>query len=196
VELSERESPSRTPEEGARAWALVAALPHRTKLLIGVASVALAAGCFVRFGFSGRAVVGAAYASVLILLAAIDFHRRLIPNVIVVPAIFLVLAAQIVLDPDRTLEWVLAALGAGLFFYIPAVVFPAGLGMGDVKLAALIGAALGKSVVGALFVTLLAGALYGILVLTREGWRARTKAIPYGPFLVLGGLLALFIGDG
>jgi leader peptidase (prepilin peptidase)/N-methyltransferase len=74
------------------------------------------------------------------------------------------------------------------------LIYPAGMGMGDVKLAALIGAALGRSVVAAIAVTLFAGGAFAVLVLVREGLGARKKAIPFGPFLALGGLVVLFLG--
>ena len=100
-----------------------------------------------RFGFSGRAVVGAFFACVLVLLSAIDLDRRLIPNVIVLPALAICLAAQIALYPDHALEWVLASFLAALALFLPLLVVPTGMGMGDVKLAALLGAVLGRSVV-------------------------------------------------
>jgi leader peptidase (prepilin peptidase) / N-methyltransferase len=176
------------------AVAYVRALPQRAQLAAAGVAGAVAIGCFVRFGLSGRAAVGALFAVVLLLLAAIDLQRRLIPNVIVLPTLVVVLAAQIALDPDRTLEWVVASLGAALFLFIPHLVYPAGMGMGDVKLAALLGAALGKSVIGALAVGLFTAAAFALLVLLREGLNGRKKAIAYGPFLVFGGLLVLFLG--
>jgi leader peptidase (prepilin peptidase) / N-methyltransferase len=170
------------------------ALPPKAQVAVaGVAGVA-AAGCFLRFGLSGRAAVGALFAAVLIVLSAIDLQRRLIPNVIVLPTLVVVLAAQIALFPDGTLEWVLASLGAALFFFIPLLVYPAGMGMGDVKLAALLGAALGKSVIAAVIIGLFSAAVFGLVVLLREGLGSRKKAIAYGPFLAFGGLLVLLLG--
>jgi leader peptidase (prepilin peptidase)/N-methyltransferase len=148
----------------------------------------------VRFGVGGRGLVGAFFAAVLVLLTAIDLDRRLIPNAIVLPATAAVLVAQIALFPDRTLEWVLASLGAALFLFIPALIFPGGMGMGDVKLAALLGAALGQSVIGAIFAGLLAGAAFSVMVLVREGMSARKKTIAYGPYLAFGGVLVLLVG--
>ena len=189
MELTEASEPA-LPE----GWALVRALPHRRKLQVAALSALLTIGCFVRFGFSERALVGSLFAATLALLTATDLERRLIPNVVVLPATALVLIAQIAFFPDRTLEWILASFGAALFFFIPLLVYPAGLGMGDVKLAALMGAALGKSVAAAILGALLAGAAYAIFVLVREGMSARRKAIPYGPFLAAGGLVVLFVG--
>jgi leader peptidase (prepilin peptidase)/N-methyltransferase len=176
VELTGASEPA-----GAGGWALVRALPRRWQIVVAASTAVLTVACFLRFGFGGRAFVGAVFAATLVLLTATDFDRRLIPNAIVLPATVLVLLAQIALFPERTLEWVLATLGAALFFFIPALIVPAGMGMGDVKLAALLGAALGKSVIGAILVGL-------------QGMRARRKAIAYGPFLAFGGLLVLLLG--
>jgi len=169
-------------------------LPDNQRLVIGGASAVLVVGSFVRFGLSGHALVGAILAPTLVLLAAIDLDRRLIPDVIVLPALAAVLILQIAFYPEHTLEWVLAMLGAALFLFIPMLISPAAMGMGDVKLAALLGAALGKSVVAALFVGLLAGGAYGLVVFAREGLAARRKAIAFGPFLAFGGLVILFFG--
>jgi leader peptidase (prepilin peptidase) / N-methyltransferase len=195
VELSQARGEGKadvTPEPGALGY--IRELPQRAQVAVACAAGAVVVGCFVRFGLSGRAAVGALFATVLVLLAAIDLQRRLIPNLIVLPTLVVVLLAQIALSPDRTLEWVLASLGAALFFFVPLLVYPAGMGMGDVKLAALLGAALGKSVIAAVVAALLAAAVFGLAVLVREGLGSRKKAIAYGPFLAFGGLLVLFLG--
>lgn len=175
------------------AIAHIRALPRSWQIGVAGASVALVAGCLARFGLSAYAFVGVILSVSLVLLAAIDLDRRLLPDAIVVPALAAVLALQIAFYPDQTLEWVLAALLAALFFFVPLVVYPAGMGMGDVKLAALLGAALGKSVAAAIFAGLLAAAVVALIVLAREGLGARKKTIPFGPFLAFGGLVALFL---
>jgi leader peptidase (prepilin peptidase)/N-methyltransferase len=173
----------------------VRALPRGQQLAIAGASVVLTVACFIRFGVSGRAVVESLFASVLVLLAAIDIQRRVIPNVIVLPTLAIVLLAQIALAPDRTLEWVIASVGAALFFFVPLLIYPAGMGMGDVKLAALLGAALGKAVISALVAGLLAAAAVALYILLRDGFSAgRKTAIAYGPFLAFGGLVAVLFG--
>ena len=172
----------------------ITSLPRRRQLAVACLSAVLVVSSFVRFGATGHALVGAILAPVLVLLTAIDLDRRLLPDVIVLPTLAVVLILQIAFYPHHTLEWVLAALGAALFFFIPMLVYPAGMGMGDVKLAALLGAALGKSVVAAIGVGLLAGGVFALVVLAREGLGARRKAIPFGPFLALGALLVFFLG--
>jgi leader peptidase (prepilin peptidase)/N-methyltransferase len=176
------------------AAAYVLNLPRRSQLAAGGAGVMLAAGCFARFGLSAHALVGAILAVALVLLTAIDLQRRLLPDVIVLPTLAVVLILQIAFYPEHALEWVLAALAAALFFFVPLLVYPAGMGMGDVKLAALLGAALGKSVVAAIAVGLVAGGAFALLVIAREGVGARKKAVPFGPFLALGGVVVLFLG--
>jgi leader peptidase (prepilin peptidase)/N-methyltransferase len=158
---------------------------------IGAVLVALS---FVRFGFGPRAVVGAFFAAVLVVLSVVDLEERRIPNRIVLPATAVVLAAQVGFFPERALEWVVASLAAALFLLLPLLVYPGGMGMGDVKMALLLGAALGQAVVVALLVgTLVPGVLAAILLASR-GAAARKTALPYGPFLALGGLVALFFG--
>jgi leader peptidase (prepilin peptidase) / N-methyltransferase len=176
------------------AIAHVHALPRRRRLAAACGSVALAAGCFARFGFTVHACVGAILAVALVFLTAIDLDRRLLPDAIVLPILAIVLILQIAFYPDHALEWVLAALAAALFFFVPFLIYPAGMGMGDVKLAALLGAALGKSVAAAILAGLLAAAVVVLVVLAREGLGARKKTIAFGPFLAFGGLLVLFLG--
>jgi leader peptidase (prepilin peptidase)/N-methyltransferase len=161
---------------------------------VAVAGAILAIACFERFGLSGHAVVATCFAVVLVVLAAIDLERRIIPNRIVLPAVVLVLAAQIALSPDRALEWTAAALGAALFLLLPLLVYPSGMGMGDVKLALLLGAGLGWAIVPALVAGLFAAFIVALVVLVRGGLAARKTALPFGPFLVLGALFGLFLG--
>jgi leader peptidase (prepilin peptidase) / N-methyltransferase len=186
-------SPAEAPARlSARAHVL--SLSHAQRLVVLYAGAFLAIASIVRFGFSEHALVGVIFAPTLVLLTVIDLDRRLIPDAIVVPALGAVLILQIAFHPDHTLEWVLASLGAALFFFIPMLIYPAGMGTGDVKLAALLGAALGRSVTAAIAFALVAGGVVALLVLAREGIGARKKAIPFGPFLAAGGLLVFFLG--
>jgi leader peptidase (prepilin peptidase) / N-methyltransferase len=153
----------------------------------------VAALCFLRFGFGGEALVSALFAGVLVVLTAIDIERRIVPNKIVLPATGVILVSQLLLNPDRWLEFVLATLGAGLFLFVPRLLYPAGMGLGDVKLAMLLGAGLGASVVLAFVVGLVAGFVAAVFLLVTRGSAARKMAIPFVPFLALGGLVALFL---
>jgi len=138
----------------------------------------------------GELVVLFFFAAVLIALAIIDIRTRRLPNRIVLPAAAIVLVTHIAIAPEHALEWILAAAGAFLLMFAAHLAHPSGLGLGDVKLALLLGAALGWAVAGALVVGFLAAALAGIVVLIRGGWTARKHTMPLGPFLAAGGLVA------
>jgi leader peptidase (prepilin peptidase) / N-methyltransferase len=156
-------------------------------------SVPLVALVFARFGASGHALVGAFFVASLAVLSAIDVAERRLPNRIVLPSAAAVLAAQTALFPDRALEWTLAAVVASLFLLVPALVHPAALGMGDVKLALLLGAALGSAVVSALVLGFLAAAVYALVLLGRHGAAGRRRTMPLGPFLAFGGVAAVLL---
>src|SRR3954468_23365073 len=152
----------------------------------------LVAGCVFDFGLSGRAAVGAFFCVVLVAISAIDLEHRIIPNRIVLPAAAVALVAQTALDPS--IEWVAAGLGASLFLFVFALVYPAGMGMGDVKLALLMGVVLGRTVPVALMSGMIFAMVPAVVLLARHGSKARKMGIPFGPFLALGSVLALFAG--
>jgi leader peptidase (prepilin peptidase)/N-methyltransferase len=140
-----------------------------------------------------QALVVAFFVVVLVVLSFIDVRTRRLPNRIVLPAAAVVLAAHVAIAPDRALEWVVAALGAFALLLAAALAYPGGLGMGDVKLALLLGAALGWAVGAALVIGFAAAGLAGVLMIVRSGWSARRAALPLGPFLALGALAALLL---
>lgn len=148
---------------------------------------------FFRFGAGGRFAVAAFVIASLCVLSAIDLAERRLPNRIVLPSAAAVLAAQIALFPDRTLEWVVAALGSWLVLLLLWCAYPDGLGMGDVKLALLLGAALGSAVLTALFLGAVAAAVYALFLLARDGASARRRTIPLGPFLAFGAIAVLLL---
>ena len=188
------------PPVSAQPPARLSARAHLTSLSRGQRfAAAYGAGIvtiasFGRFGLSGHALVGAIFGSAVIVLTIIDLDRRLIPDAIVLPTLAVVLVLQIAFHPHHTVEWVVASLATAAFFFLPMLLYPAAMGIGDVKLGALLGAALGKSVVAAVFLALLAGGAVALVVLFREGVGARKKAIAFGPFLALGGLVLFFLG--
>jgi leader peptidase (prepilin peptidase)/N-methyltransferase len=159
---------------------------------VELATALLVAGCFARFGLSGRAFVGAFFCAALVAVTATDLEHRIIPNRIVIPAAAIVLVAQTALSPSP--EWALAAVGASGFLLAFALAYPTGLGMGDVKLALLMGAALGRSVSVALLLGMFAALVPALVLLARHGSKARKMGIPFGPFLALGSVVALFAG--
>jgi leader peptidase (prepilin peptidase) / N-methyltransferase len=162
---------------------------------VELATALLVAASFLRFGLTGEGAVAAYFCAALVVLSAIDAERRILPDLIVLPSWLLVLGAQIALDPGRTVECVGASLGASLFLFLALVAYPKGMGMGDVKLALLLGAALGATVSVGLMVGMLAALAYSTVLFSRHGLAARKMAIPFGPFLAFGALVALFAGD-
>jgi prepilin signal peptidase PulO-like enzyme (type II secretory pathway) len=164
-------------------------------LAVELLTAALVAACFLRFGLTADAFVAALFVSVLVVLSAIDFERRILPDKIVLPSFAVVLAAQVALHPDRTVEWVAASLGASLFLFLALLAYPRGMGMGDVKLCLLLGAMLGWSVAVGLMVGMFAALVPAVVLLARHGAAARKMGIPFGPFLALGAVVALFAGD-
>jgi leader peptidase (prepilin peptidase)/N-methyltransferase len=159
---------------------------------VELATALLIAGSVWKFGLTLDAAVAAFFCAVLVAISATDLEHRIVPNRIVVPAAAIVLVAQTALHPS--VEWTAGALGASTFLLVTALVYPAGMGMGDVKLALLLGAMLGRTVPIALMAGMLSALVPSIVLLARHGSAARKMAIPFAPFLALGGVLALFAG--
>jgi leader peptidase (prepilin peptidase)/N-methyltransferase len=153
----------------------------------------LVAGCFWKFGLTGSAVVASFFCLALVAVSATDIEHRIIPNRIVLPAAAIVLAANTALHPSP--RWAIAAFGASGFLFAAALAYPKGMGMGDVKLALLMGAALGKTVPVALMVGMVATLVPALFLLARHGSAARKMGVPFGPFLALGSVVALFAGQ-
>ena len=173
---------------------LLARTPASRRLWpLTAATALLGAGCGLDFGLTLEALISAVFCFVLVIITRTDLEHHLIPNRVVVPAGVLVLLARTIDDPS--IEWVAAALGAGLVLFLIVFAYPKGMGMGDVKLAFLLGAALGVSVIVAVFFGFISAFVPAAILLIRHGRAARKSAIPLGPFLALGGVLALFAGD-
>ncbi len=162
--------------------------------LVELVTALLVAGCGLRFGLTAYAAIAAGFCIVLVAISAIDVEHRIVPNRIVVPAAAVALVAQTVREPS--VEWVAAALGASLFLFVAALVYPRGMGMGDVKLALLLGAMLGRDVTVGLMVGLLAGLVLALALFATKGMAARKQAVPFAPFLAFGAVVALFAGPG
>jgi leader peptidase (prepilin peptidase) / N-methyltransferase len=152
----------------------------------------LLAGCVLAFGLAAEAAIAAFFCAVLVAVSVIDLEHRIIPNRIVLPATVVVLVANTARDLSP--EWAIASLAASGFLFAAALAYPAGMGMGDVKLALLMGAALGTSVSVALMAGMLAAMIPGLALIARHGAKARKMGIPFGPFLALGSVVALFWG--
>ncbi len=160
--------------------------------VVPVAAGTVAALAFRSLPYGPTAAIAGFLAGVLVVIAATDIERRIIPNQIVLPAIAIVLIARIAFFPARTLEWTAAALLAAAVLMLPRLRNPAAMGMGDVKLAMLIGAALGWGAFVALAVAFLSSLPVAAVLLVRRGRAAREAALPFGPFLAVGALLVVF----
>jgi leader peptidase (prepilin peptidase)/N-methyltransferase len=160
---------------------------------VELATALLVAGCFADFGLSLHALAAAVFCVALVAISAIDIERRIVPNRIVLPATVVVLALMLAWKPSA--EWPVAGFGAALFLFLAALAYPAGMGMGDVKLALLLGVAVGRSVPVALMAGMLAALVPSAVMFARHGSAARKMGIPFAPFLSLGGVVALFAGD-
>src|SRR2546421_1203508 len=161
---------------------------------------ALTAGLCVGAVLAHHSAASIALSVTLILLlvpaAAIDIEHRIIPNRLTALGAVLALGIGLLLDPSGEPERLIAGAAAGGFLLIAALAYPGGMGMGDVKLAGVMGLFLGRAVAAAVMIALIAGVLVGAFVIARKGARAgRKTAIPFGPFLALGGLVSVFAGQ-
>jgi leader peptidase (prepilin peptidase)/N-methyltransferase len=140
--------------------------------------------------------LGLTLVTVLIPAAMIDLDHRIIPNKLMLAAAILAIGLGTALDPSGEPERLIAAAAAGGFLLLAALAYPRGMGMGDVKLAGVLGLFLGRAVGAAMVVALVAGVVVGIVVIARKGAKAgRKTAVPFGPMLGLGGLVGLYAGS-
>jgi leader peptidase (prepilin peptidase)/N-methyltransferase len=157
---------------------------------------ALLAALWVRFAPLGAwvpFVASGAFALMLVAVFAIDLDHQIVPNAITYPGLAAGLLIAII--EGRVVPSVLAALGAGAFFLLVAIVSRGGMGGGDIKLAAMMGAFLSwPAIAVALLLAFTLGAGVGVLLL---GLRKRTRKdpVPFGPALAVGGVIALFASD-
>jgi leader peptidase (prepilin peptidase) / N-methyltransferase len=145
-------------------------------------------------GFDSDLVLELPFVAALIALAGIDYDHKLLPNKIVYPTAAYGLVATVLVDRDDLVEHLIAGAGGFLFLLLAALAYPRGMGLGDVKLAGAMGLYLGLSIVPAMLVAFLAGTLVGLVIIAREGAQARKKAVPFGVFLALGGIVGVLAG--
>lgn len=146
-------------------------------------------------GVEPEALVGIVLVLLLVPITLIDLEHRIIPNKLTLLGAVAGAALVAVFFPGDLVENLIAAAVAGGFFLLAALVYPAGMGMGDVKLAGMLGVFLGRAVAPALFAALLAGSLIGVALILRHGAAARKTGIPFGPWLAFGGIVGLLVGD-
>jgi leader peptidase (prepilin peptidase)/N-methyltransferase len=160
------------------------------ELLTGMAFAAVVAVN----GFDEDLLLELPLVAALIALAAIDYDHRLLPNRIVYPLAAWGLIATLLVDRGDLVENVIAGAAAFTFLLLAVLAYPRGMGMGDVKLAGAMGLYLGLSIIPALLTAFLSGAVIGLVIIAREGPAGRKKAVPFGVFLALGGIVALLAG--
>lgn len=148
----------------------------------------------IQFGIDWPLLPALLFLTSLVAIFYIDLDHYIIPNVIVLPVAVIGLAANIAITPDRWLEYLAAGLMSAIFFFVVALVKPGGMGMGDVKLAGMLGFFLGQAVLVGLFLGFLIGAITGVALMA-AGIKGRKSRIPFGPFLAAGAVVALFYGD-
>jgi leader peptidase (prepilin peptidase)/N-methyltransferase len=143
-----------------------------------------------------KLVLGLVLVAFLVPLALIDYDTRLLPNKLTAPAAVAAIVLGLLLDPSGEAERLIAGVAGGGFFLLAALAYPKGMGIGDVKLAGVLGLFLGRAVGAALLIGLLLGVIVGIAIMARKGVAAGRKTkVPFGPFLALGGVIALFVGE-
>jgi leader peptidase (prepilin peptidase)/N-methyltransferase len=152
------------------------------------------AGIVAVRGFDADLWLELPFAACLIALAGIDLDHKLLPNKIVYPLAAYGVAATAVVDAGELPEHLIAGAGAFTFLLLAALVYPAGMGMGDVKLAGAMGIYLGLAILPALLVAFLTGTIFGLTIIAREGAQARKTAVPFGVFLAIGGLIGVLAG--
>jgi leader peptidase (prepilin peptidase) / N-methyltransferase len=160
--------------------------------LVEALTAALCVAVVLAEGADEDVWLGLAFVLLLVPIAFIDLDHRIIPNKLTALGAVVAIALVAIFQTDDLVEHLIAAAAAGGFLLIAAIVYPAGMGMGDVKLAAVMGLFLGRAVGPAMLAALIAGSLVGIVVIRRHG---RKAGVPFGPFLALGGIVGLFAGD-
>jgi leader peptidase (prepilin peptidase) / N-methyltransferase len=173
---------------------LLKRVPRSPRLwLVALGTALLGGASGLVFGFTLEALAAVIFCWVLVVVTRTDFETRLIPDKVILPGAVAVLALRTIDDPS--LEWILCALGAGIVLFLIVLIYPRGLGMGDVKLSAFLGAGLGIAVIPAMFIGFFVAFVPAAVLFVQHGKDARKQAIPLGPFLALGGVIALFWGD-
>ena len=162
-------------------------------LAIELATALLLVGCVLAFGLTAKAAAAGIGCAALVVVTATDLERRIVPNRVVLPAAAAVLALQTVSHPSP--QWAIGAAGAAAFLFLALLAYPGGMGMGDVKLALLIGALLGLTTPVGIMLGLLLALIPSVVLLARHGTGARKLGIPFAPFLAAGAVVALFAGE-
>jgi leader peptidase (prepilin peptidase)/N-methyltransferase len=164
--------------------------------LVEAGTAVLCALVVLAKGLDEDALLGIAMVLLLVPVALIDLDTQTIPNVLMLIGAVLAPAIVLLVAPGDVVEHLIAAVAGGGFFLLAVLAYPRGMGVGDIKLAGVLGLFLGRAVGPAIFIALVSGTLVGGLIMARKGVAAGRKTkVPFGPFLALGGVVALFAGD-
>jgi leader peptidase (prepilin peptidase) / N-methyltransferase len=172
-----------------------ARIPVRYPMIELAVGIAFAATAVVLHDDPAELALGLVFVAVLAAITLTDLERRVIPNTILLAGAVAAVGILAASDPTSLGERAIFALAAGGILFSAALVYPRGMGMGDVKLAALMGLYLGSAVAPAMLIAIAAGAAVGVDLMLSNGSGARKQAIPFGPFLALGGVVGLLAGE-
>jgi leader peptidase (prepilin peptidase)/N-methyltransferase len=178
-----------------RARCCGAPISSRYPLTELAAGALYAATVLVLWEEPAQVALGLAFVTMLLAITLTDLERRIIPNKILLAGAIAGVAVATATDPGSLPERAIAAAAAGGLLFAVALAYPRGMGLGDVKLAAVMGLYLGRSVAPALLIAFAAGSLFGLALIARQGAAARKQAVPFGPFLAFGGVVGLLAGD-
>jgi leader peptidase (prepilin peptidase)/N-methyltransferase len=164
--------------------------------LVELATAVLCALVVLAKGVDEDALLGVAMVLLLVPVALIDLDTQIIPNVLMIIGAVVAPAIVLLVSPDDIVEHLIACVAGGGFFLVAVLAYPRGMGIGDIKLAGVLGLFLGRAVAPAIFIALISGTLVGGLIMARKGVAAGRKTkVPFGPFLAFGAVVALFAGD-
>jgi leader peptidase (prepilin peptidase) / N-methyltransferase len=170
-----------------------APISPRYPIVEGLTAAAFAAVVLVR-GFDDDLWLELPFVACLIALAGIDLDHKLLPNKIVYPMAVWGVVATALFESGDLVEHLIAGAGTFTFLLLAVLAYPSGMGMGDVKLGGAMGVYLGLSVIPAMLIAFLTGTIVGLVIIAREGAQARKKAVPFGIFLAIGGLVGVLAG--
>jgi leader peptidase (prepilin peptidase) / N-methyltransferase len=167
---------------------------RRRKLIVATLTAGLFAALTLEIGFEARLAPTLLLAALIVPASVIDLNHRIIPNVINFPGALLVFAVASIAEPDRLAEFAIGGAGCFLFLGLAWVVSPKGMGLGDVKMALMIGLGTGRYAFVAMFAGFVASTALSLYLFVRFGKKARKMGFPFGPFLAFGTVIALLWG--
>ena len=143
-----------------------------------------------------EALPGLVLVLLLVPITLIDLDHQIIPNKLTLLGAIVALPLVYLADSGALVEHLIAGAAGAMFFFLALLAYPRGMGMGDVKLAGVLGLFLGAAVAPAIFIALVCGTLVGVAVMAVKGAaEGRKTKVPFGPFLAFGAVVALFAGD-